>query len=328
MNMNLIGTVRFMVKRFLLAIPLLLGVIIVNFLIIHLAPGDPVNMMVGEAAVSEEYVEQLRHEFGLDRPVVVQLGNYLIQVAQGNLGRSYAYRQPVLKVILSRVPSTLLLMGTAFTLAFVIGVFLGATAPRRPGSFTDNFVVVFALTGYSTPVFWTGLIALIVFSVGLGWFPSGGMVNVRSTSTGIAHWLDILHHLFLPVLVLTIFNLALITRLTRASMLEMLQKDFMTTAQAKGLSDNRVVYGHALPNALLPVVTVGGLQFGALLSGAVLTETVFAWPGLGRLMYEAVGRRDFPVLLGMLIVSALMVVVANLITDLIYVLINPRIRIQ
>lgn len=326
--MSLIGTIRYMFRRLLLAIPLLFGVIVVNFVIIHLAPGDPVNMMVGEAAVSKEYVEQLRHEFGLDRPLHIQLVNYLVQVAQGNLGQSYAYRQPVLRVIMSRIPATVLLMGTAFVLAFFIGVVLGANAPRRPGSLTDNTVVLVALTGYSAPVFWTGLIALIIFSVRLGWFPSGGMTNVRFDATGLAHVLDILYHLALPVFVLTVYNLALITRLTRASMLETLNQDFITTAKSKGLSDNRVVYRHALPNALLPVVTVGGLQFGALLSGAVLTETVFAWPGLGRLMFEAVGRRDFPVLLGMLIISSLMVVTVNLITDLIYVFINPRIRIQ
>lgn len=285
-------------------------------------------MMVGEAAVSQEYVDQLRHKFGLDRPIHIQLGHYLLEVAQGNLGTSYAYRRPVLDLILSRIPATFLLMGTAFTLALIIGVFLGVNAPRRPGSLGDNFVVIFALTGYSTPVFWTGLIALIVFAVNLGWFPSGGMVNVRIATTGLPKILDIIHHLILPVGILTLYNLALITRLTRASMLETLRKDFITTAQAKGLTENRVLYHHALPNALIPVVTVGGLQFGAMLSGAVLTETVFSWPGLGRLMFEAVGRRDFPVLLGMLIVSSFMVVAANLITDIIYVLINPRIRIQ
>lgn len=326
--MTLRNTITFMIRRLLLAIPLLIGVIVFNFLIIHAAPGDPVNMMVGEAAVSQEYVDRLRHEFGLDRPIHIQLGRYLLEVAQGNLGTSYAYRKPVLDIILSRIPATLLLMGTAFTLSLIIGVLLGANAPRRPGSLSDNLIVIFALTGYSTPVFWTGLIALIVFSVNLGWFPAGGMVNVRVAATGLPKILDIIHHLVLPVGILTIFNLALMTRLTRASMLEILRKDFITTAQAKGLTENRVLYRHALPNALLPVVTVGGLQFGAMLSGAILTETVFSWPGLGRLMFEAVGRRDFPVLLGMLIVSSFMVVAANLITDLIYVLINPRIRIQ
>lgn len=325
--MNLVTAARYILLRLLQAIPLVVGVIVINFILIHAAPGDPVRMMVGESAVSEEYLEQMRHELGLDRPFYVQLGSYLIQVARGNLGRSYVYRQPVLDLILSRVPATLLLMGTAYTLSSLIGVLVGTIASRRAGSLTDNAAMVLALIGYSTPPFWTGLIAIIILSLGLGWFPSGGMVNVRSTASGFARWLDILHHLALPALALTFFYLALVTRLTRASMLEVLHRDFITFARAKGLSDSRVSYRHALPNALLPVITVIGLQFGFLLSGAVLTETVFAWPGLGRLMIEAVGRRDSPILLGMFIVTSVLVVLANLITDLVYVVINPRIRI-
>jgi peptide/nickel transport system permease protein len=218
-------------------------------------------------------------------------------------------------------------MGTSFVLSSLAAVLLGTIASCRAGSFIDNLVVASALVGYSTPPFWMGLIAIITLALGLGWFPTGGMVDVRSTTSGLARWLDIAHHLAMPALALGFFQLALVTRLTRGSMLEVLRLDFITFARAKGISEKRVIYRHAFPNALLPVITVIGLRFGFVLAGAVLTETVFAWPGLGRLTVEAVSRRDFPILLGMLIITSVLVVLANLATDLVYVLINPRIRI-
>lgn len=314
----------YVLRRLLQIIPTMLGIIVVNFIIIQAAPGDPVSTLVGEGAVSEEYVQEVRSRLGLDRPVHEQLWRYVTNVASGDLGRSYVYRQPVLDLILQRVPATLLLMGTSFVLSSLIGVITGVVASTRPGSLRDNMITIFALVGYSTPVFWLGHIGILIFALRLGVLPSFGMSDPRIEG-GMAHTIDVAKHLVLPASVLTVFNMALISRLTRSSMLENLRRDFITTARAKGLSERRVIWRHALPNSLLPVITVIGLNFGFLLSGAVLTETVFAWPGLGRLMIEAVRARDTPVLLGLFIVTSVMVIIANLITDLAYVLINPRI---
>jgi ABC-type dipeptide/oligopeptide/nickel transport system permease component len=326
--MQLILIARYVAFRILQGIPLLLGVILINFTLIHAAPGDPVTVMIGPGTVSQEFIDQVRRDLGLDRPFLVQLATYVTNVAQGDLGISYSYRQPVIDVVLSRVPATLLLMGTAYILASLVGIGLGVISALRPRSWIDNFASVISVIGYSVPAFWTSFLAILVFALTFRWFPAGGMVDVRSTATGFGRVVDILHHLVLPALVLTFFYSALIARLTRGSMMEILQSDFILMARAKGLSNRRVTFRHALPNAILPVVTIIGLQFGDLLAGAVLTETVFAWPGLGRLIIDAAGQRDFPLLMGVFIIATALTIGANIVTDIVYMLIDPRIRLS
>ena len=315
----------YVARRILQAIPLIFIIVIINFFLIHSAPGDPLLVLTGQMETTEEYLNQLRTEFGLDRPLLEQLGIYLWKAIQFDLGYSLRYRQDVTDLILSRLPPTLLLMGTALVLSSVIGILLGVIASRRPYSVSDNAITFVALAGYSMPVFWLGQLLLLAFAVHLAWFPVQGMYSLRAPSEGFGRLLDLLHHLALPALTYSVYHLTLIYRLTRVKMQETLALDFITTARAKGVSESRVAWGHALPNALMPVVTVIGLNFGFMLAGSVLTETVFAWPGTGRLLYEAIMARDYPVLLGLFTVLSIMVIIANVVTDVIYALIDPRV---
>ena len=315
----------YVARRVLQTIPLLLGVIVIAFALAHLAPGDPVYVFAGEAA-SEEYLNKLREHLGLNRPLYEQLVIYIVTVIQGDLGRSFVYNQPVLNVILDRLPATLLLTGVATLFSFALGIVLGVISSKKPYSITDNIITIICLSGYSVPVFWFAQTLILVLSVGLGWFPVQGMVAVREEMTGISYIFDVAHHLFLPALTLTLARLALTARLTRASMLEVCGQDFITTAWSKGLDENTVFYRHVLRNALLPVTTVLGLETGTMVAGAVLTETVFGWPGMGRLVYDAIITRDYPVLMGNFIVLSVSVVILNLITDLSYGILDPRIR--
>jgi peptide/nickel transport system permease protein len=319
---------RFVLRRLAAAVPLLLAIVTVNFALIRLAPGDPIYMIIGEAAqYDDRLVQEVRARFGLDRPLHRQYLSYVANAARGDLGMSlYFDQQPVLSVILSRLPQTVLLLALGYALAIAAGVFLGARAARRPYSPADNVASVIGLLGYSIPSFWLGMLLILVFSVHLGWLPVGGMMDVRSPATGWAAVLDRARHLVLPVIALSGFHLALITRLTRGSMLEVLHLDFITTARAKGLPERDVYRRHALRNALLPVVTTAGYTVGFLLAGSVLVETVFAYPGMGRLLYQALIARDFPLMLGILIVVSIAVIAANLVTDLIYGKVDPRIR--
>jgi ABC-type dipeptide/oligopeptide/nickel transport system permease component len=318
----------FVSRRLAAAVPLLLAVVTVNFVLIRLAPGDPIYMIIGETAqYDDRFVREVRARFGLDRPLHEQYISYVTRAAWGDLGVSlYFDQQPVLEVIVSRLPQTAVLLVLGYGLAIAVGVGLGARAARRPYSATDNLASMVGLLGYSIPSFWLGMLLILVFSVHLGWVPVGGMMDVRSPATGWAMVLDRARHLVLPVIALSGFHLALITRLTRGSMLEVLHLDFITTARAKGLEERDVYRRHALRNALLPVVTTAGYTVGFLLAGSVLVETVFAYPGMGRLLYQALIARDFPLMLGILIVVSIAVIVANLITDLIYGKIDPRIR--
>lgn len=318
----------FVLRRLLASVPLLLAIITVNFGLIRLAPGDPVYMIIGEAAqYDERFVQEVRARFGLDRPLYEQYLSYVLRAVQGDLGVSFYFdQQPVLGVILSRLPQTLILLALGYGMAVGVGVWLGSRAARRPYSMTDNAASVVGLLGYSIPSFWLGMLLILVFSVHFGWFPVGGMMDVRTPATGFAMIVDRARHLVLPALALGAFHLALITRLTRGSMLEVLQLDFITAARAKGLRERDVQRRHALRNALLPVVTAAGYTVGFLLAGSVLVETVFAYPGMGRLLYQALIARDFPLMLGVLIVVSVAVILANLLTDLIYGKIDPRIR--
>jgi ABC-type dipeptide/oligopeptide/nickel transport system permease component len=300
--------------------------IIVNFLLIHLAPGDPVTIFLGNLGTSQEYVQAVRERLGLDQPISVQLLIYMGNILRGDLGFSYVSQERVLTLILGRVPATLLLVGTALVLSSVFGVILGVISARRPYSLADNLNSFLALIGYSIPVFWLGQLLLMFLSLKLGLFPAQGMVSLRRMPTGLSYYLDVGHHLILPVLALGLRYLAVNSRYARASMLEVLSLDYVTTARAKGLPERRVFYRHALRNALLPVTTLFGINLGVIFAGAVLTEAVFAWPGLGMLMLNAVYARDYPVLMGLLLVISTMVILANLVTDILYAFLDPRIQ--
>ena len=324
-------TVSFLVSRLGKAVFVVLGVVIINFMLIRLAPGDPAAVLAGESGSSDPtYVAQLRQEFGLDKPVYVQLATYLQGVARLNLGYSYRERLPVLDLILDRLPATLLLMGCAFVFALLLGVLFGIIASRaryqgkRP--WVDSVLMTGALLIYATPQFWLALLAIIFFSLQLGWLPPFGMETVGSGFTGWAHARDVALHLVLPTVSLGCFFMAVYARLTRASMLEVLGMDFIKTARAKGVPVGQIIRHHALRNALLPVVTFAGIQLGQMAGGAVLTETVFGWPGIGRLMFDALIQRDYQLLLGVFLVTSTMVVVFNLLTDLIYRFVDPRIQ--
>lgn len=316
----------YLAKRALQLLPILLVILVLNFVLIHLAPGDPSLYLIGDAPVSEEFVAELRARMGLDQPILWQLWIYLASIAQGDLGYSFISRAPVSEVILARVPATLLLMGTQYVIAIALGVLLGAVSARWQGSTLDAGVTVFSVIGYAMPVFWLGQILMLIFALNLRWFPAQGMLSLRYDLTPLEVTLDLLHHLVLPAVTLAFFNLALIVRLTRANMLQVLRQEYIIFARSKGLPESRVLFGHALRNAVLPVVTIIGLNIKTLVAGAVLTETVFAWPGLGRLTYDAIYARDYPVLMGMFLFIGVLVIVGNLITDLVYAWLDPRIR--
>lgn len=307
--------------------PLLFGIVLLGFGIVKLAPGDPVQVLVGDYPAPPEYVAQVRARFGLDRPAWVQLGRYLGEVLRGNLGYSFFYNEPVTTVLLGRLNATLLLMGAAFALASAGGILLGVACGRRPGSLTDHVLMVVGLIGYSLPVFWLGQLLLMALSLQLGWFPTQGMQTIAFGLSPVQRALDVLHHLALPAATLATRYLALNVRLMRTSLVEVGGMDYLTTARAKGLAERVVIWKHAVRNALLPVVTIMGLNVGHLIGGAVLTETVFAWPGLGRLIFDSILHRDYPVLLGGLLVISVCVVLGNLLADLAYAVIDPRIRL-
>ena len=307
---------------------LLFAVLILNFLLLHLAPGDIADTIAGDMGGADaEVMEEIRARFGLDKPFHQQLGLYLARLAQGDLGYSYFFQTPVTELVLERLAATLLLVVSAQVLAIVIGTVLGVIAARKPNGATSHAVTLLALFGYSAPVFWTGIMLIILFCSIVPIFPVGGMVDVRVEGSWFVRGLDVLHHLVLPMVTLASIFLALYSRLARASMLDVLGSDYVRTARAKGLSEFVVVYKHALRNALGPVVTLAGLQFSGIMSGAVLVETVFSWPGLGSLALQSILARDTPTILGILFFSSLVVVVANLLTDLVYSLVDPRIKL-
>ena len=317
----------FIAQRIGKAVIVLLAIVILNFFLIRMAPGDPALVMAGEAGAGDQiFVAQLREKFGLDKPLPVQLYVYVKGILSLDLGFSFRQQMPVAKLILDRLPATLLLTGTAFAISLAFGVLFGTLAARWAGSWTDTAITVLALIFYATPLFWVALMAILLFSVAMDWLPSFGYETVGANYTGFAHVLDVGAHLIMPATTIGLFFMATYTRMTRASMLEVKRLDFVKTARAKGLRDAVIQRRHVLRNALLPVVTLAGLQAGTLVGGAVLTETVFAWPGIGRLMYEALLQRDYNLLLGVFVVCSAMVLVFNLVTDLIYRSVDPRIE--
>ena len=318
----------YLLRRIGYGLILMVGVVVLNFLLIRLAPGDPAVVIAGEmGGATQEVLDSIRADYGLDKPLITQLGIYLANVARLDLGESFFFNQPVTVLIGHRIGPTILLVVTAQLLSILIGVFLGVIAARRPHGVLSAFVSVFATIGYAVPVFWTGIMLIILFASVLPVFPVEGMQSVRLRD---APWtvqaLDVLHHLVLPAFTLAIIYLAQYARLTRASMLDALSAEYIRTARAKGMSERSVLFSHALRNALLPVLTVAGLQFGNLISGALLVETVFNWPGMGRLAFDSILRRDYPTILGVLFFASAMVVVANILTDLSYRIADPRVK--
>jgi len=321
--------VRYVLKRLLQAIPVIIAILVVNFFLLHLAEGDAADVLAGEAgSATPEYMAQLREKFGLDKPLPVQLAIYLKNVLSFDLGYSFRHDMPVAKLVLDRFVPTLLLMVSTILIAVGFGIVLGLFAASGLNTWRDNVISIFALITYATPLFWIGLMMIVVFSLKLRWFPTSGMENVAMFYEGWDRVKDIAHHLVMPTITLSLFYLALYTRLMRASMLEQAGMDYVTTARAKGLTERRIVFGHILRNALLPVVTMAGVQVGALIGGSVIVESVFAWPGLGMLAYEALFARDLNLLLGIFLLSALLVVAINLIVDIIYSFLDPRIEVS
>ncbi len=337
--------VKYIVKRLLLLIPTIFGVITLVFFMIALSPGDPARVMLGERA-SAEQLEKLRVELGLDKPLLVQYGIYLQRVVRFDLGKSIATGQRITDEIKSRLPATIELAIWAMIFASIMGIILGVTSARKRNSWIDYTTMGGALVGVSMPVFWLALVLIMIFSVQLNLLPTGGRMNIRYYFQPITNYYVIdglilfiqtgdgkflgsaLQHLILPTIALGTIPLAIIARTTRSSMLEVLQQDYIKTARSAGINEQRVVYRYALRNALLPVITVIGLQFGLLLSGAILTETIFSWPGIGKWIYTSIGARDYPAVQGGIIFISIFFVLINLVVDILYTVINPRVRLQ
>jgi peptide/nickel transport system permease protein len=306
---------------------MVLAIIVVNFTLIHAAPGDPASAMAGQSGqADEQFMQQLRVQFGLDKPLPVQLWIYIKQVLTLDLGMSHRLQRPVLSVIFERFPATILLTGTAFVLALLGGITLGVKASRRPGGLADNLIMAVSLIFYATPLFWVGILLVLIFGMWLNWLPTFGMMTVDVPLHGMALVADIARHAVLPVVTLAVFYSAVYIRLTRASMMEVATQPFVRTAIAKGASDSRVTWRHILRNALLPVITLAGIQAGHLIGGSVLVETVFAWPGIGSLAFEALLARDYDLLLGIFLCTSVLVLVFNLLTDLVYLAVDPRVQ--
>ncbi|SED50683.1 peptide/nickel transport system permease protein [Rhizobiales bacterium GAS188] len=316
----------FALRRLLIAVPLLVCVVVVNFTLIELAPGDPITVLVGDYPAPEEYVAQVRKDFGLDQKLPQRLFAYLGQVGRGNLGFSFVNRQAVLDLILERLGATLALTLTSLAFATLAGVSLGALAAMRRGSALDAGLQTASLAGYSIPEFWIGQILIIVFAVWLGLLPSQGAHSLRAPRDGIGMALDTVSHLVLPALALSFRYLALISRMTRASLIEVMNADFILAARSRGASERRVLFAHAFRNAAAPVVTVIGYNLGLVLAGATLIESVFGWPGIGRLLFTSIAARDYPVMTGILLLLSATVVIANLMTDIVQAVIDPRVR--
>jgi len=331
---------NFLARKLLALVPTLLGITLLAFGLIRLIPGDPIEVMMGERRLDPEAHAALVQRLGLDQPLHLQYFDYLAKLARGDLGESMVSREPVAREFATLFPATLELAGVALLLAIVLGLLLGLLAALKRGSLLDQGVMGLATLGHSMPVFWWGLILIMYFSVGLGWTPVSGRVSIIyevEVHTGfmlIDSWFwgepgafaSACLHLLLPGLVLGTSSTAVVARMTRSSMLEVLREDYVRTARAKGLSPQRVLVVHALRNALIPVLTVIGMQTGSLLAGAVLTETIFSWPGIGKWLIEAIARRDYPVVQAGILISACTFIAVNLVVDLLYGVVNPRIR--
>ena len=320
--------IQYVCRRLAQAVPIVLGIVILNFLLLQLAPGDAVDVLAGEAgSATPEYMAMLRERFGLDKPVYEQLFLYIKNIVQLDLGFSFRHNMPVLDLILERLWPTLLLMGATLVLSVGVGTLLGLLAAIKVNSWRDALISILAIISYATPLFWVGLMLIVFFSLKLEWLPATGMENVIMFYTGWERVVDIAKHLILPTISLSLFYMALYTRLMRASVLEQHGMDYVVTARAKGITERRITFKHVLRNAILPVVTMAGFQVGALLGGSVVVEAVFGWPGLGQLAFQTLFARDFNLLLGIFFLSSCLVVIVNLIIDLLYTFLDPRIEL-
>lgn len=319
------ASLRYAGWRLAQLVPTCAGIVLVGFLLIHLAPGDPVLALAGQNG-DAAYYAFMREKFGLDEPLPVQLASYAANVVRADLGISYVQGRPALDVILERLPATVLLTVTALVVSTLLGVALGVLAASRPRGGRDIAVNTVSLACYAAPAFWVGQLAVLTLALRLGWFPVQGMSTARSDATGWAHVVDVAHHLVLPALVLAAQEIAAVARLGRAGLLDELARDHIRTARAKGLAERTVLLKHGLRRALLPVVTVIGGRVGHLIAGALVVEIVFGWPGIGQLLLSSMQNRDTPIVLGIFLMVAITVVLANLITDFAYVWLDPRIR--
>lgn len=320
---------RYLLRRVAQIVPVAVVIVVINFFLLRLAPGDMADVIAGQSgSASPEFLAQLRQQFGTDQPLAVQFAHYASRLAHLDLGYSFRYSQPVLHLILQRVPASAALMLSSLALALAIGCALGTVAALSKRRGIDILLSTVSMLGFATPLFWVGLMLIVVFSVKLGWLPSGGMHTLGVVQSGWTAFTDVVRHMLLPVFCLTLYYVAIYARLARSSVLEVNRLDFVRTARAKGASRTAVVFRHILPNALLSIVTMTALQFGALFSGSIAIETVFAWPGLGLLALDAVTTRDLNLLLGILFVSSLFVLIVNLLTDLLYARLDPRIEVQ
>jgi peptide/nickel transport system permease protein len=317
---------RYIAARLAWGVLIVLCILVLNFLIVHAVPGDPLSALLGDFPVPPEYAARIRSDFGLDQPITTQLYLYLHNLLGGNLGFSFSNRAPVLGLMLARLWPTLLLVLPALLLASLLGILLGTIAAPRAGGVQDGALTAISLFGYSVPVFWLGQLLVIVCAVHFDWLPASGMRNLREEYTGFDAVLDVLKHLILPGFSVMIFYIAVVARVARASVLEALHQDYVMTAKAKGLSSRYILWRHVLPNAMLPVLTVIGYNFGYALTGAILVETVFGWPGLGSLFITSITNRDYPVLQGIFLLVGVSVVLTNILTDVLYASFDPRVR--
>jgi peptide/nickel transport system permease protein len=313
----------YIIRRLLGAIPLLLGVAVLSFIFMQLAPGGPTTMFARNARMTEEQLQAIRHNMGLDRPLPEQLLTWLLNLLKGDLGISYTQFRPVSEVIWEVVPNTLLLMGTGMVISLAAALVFGVLAARRQHGVFDNVTAFVSYFGLAMPVFWFGLMLQLLFAVHLGWLPSAGMYSAEGGG-----WGDLARHLALPALTIAIGSIAGWSRYVRSATIEALNQDYVRTARAKGIAEQRVLTGHVLRNALIPFVTVVGIDVPLYLTGAVLTETVYSWPGMGRLFYDALTARDYPILMGILVLGAVLIVLGNLIADILYGVLDPRISYE
>jgi len=319
-----LGIRGFLVRRLVLYVAIFFSVIVVTFILVHLAPGDPTYVLAGEVS-DEAFIRSIREKFGLDKPLYEQLFIYISNVIRGDLGYSYLRSEPVVSLVLSRIPATFVLVMSAMLIASLLGIVLGVIAAMKRG-YIDTVVSILSILGISIPYFWLGQIMLIVFSVYLGLFPTGGMISVRGAYEGIYYYIDILHHLFLPATTLAIFNIAYVAKISRGAILNELSQDYILTARAVGISERGIIFRYALRGALIPITTFIGFNTGVLLVGAIVTETVFSWPGMGSLLYSSLRLRDYPVMLGIFIYGSLIIIIINFVIDLLYMVLDPRIR--
>lgn len=315
------------ISRLIKGLLVVIAVLAINFTLVRAAPGDPALILAGDAGATDvEFIEQIRKDYGLDKPILTQFFIYSKQALSFDFGVSYRDNRPVKDLIIERLPATLLLTFTALIISIALGVGLGMSAAKRSGSWLDSIITTVSLVFFAMPVFWVGLLAILVFSVNLNWLPAYGMSTIGAKLTGFAYIKDVVLHMLMPVFTLSLFYVAIYTRVMRASCLEVMSQDFVKTARAKGLSENHIWRKHIFRNAILPVITFGSLQAGHLLGGSVLIETVFAWPGIGRLAFDALFQRDYNLLLAIFFVSSVIVILINMLADVLYKITDPRIE--